>query len=73
LIRDSLALLTTNWAVEILSNYANLFKNYEYRENDENFIRGIFYQYTNFPALGYKCTLILPRNSSERYFIGDLL
>jgi hypothetical protein len=38
-----MALLNTNWAIEILSNYANLFRHFEYRGKDENYIRGIFY------------------------------
>ncbi|CAK88583.1 unnamed protein product (macronuclear) [Paramecium tetraurelia] len=73
LVKDSLALVNVNWAVEILSNYANIFKNFEYRGKDENYIRGIFYQYTEFPSLGWKCVLILPKNFSDRYFIGDLM
>lgn len=43
LVKDSLALVNVNWAVEILSNYANIFKSFEYRGKDENYIRGIFY------------------------------
>ncbi|CAD8179435.1 unnamed protein product [Paramecium pentaurelia] len=73
LVKDSLALVNVNWAVEILSNYANIFKNFEYRGKDENYIRGIFYQFSEFPSLGWKCVLILPKNFSDRYFIGDLM
>lgn len=66
-------MVNVNWAVEILSNYANIFKNFEYRGKDENYIRGIFYQYSEFPSLGWKCVLILPKNFTDRYFIGDLM
>lgn len=62
-------MLNTNWAVEILSNYANVFR----ASDNKNYIKGVFYAYTEIPAVGFKCIIILPKNTVERYFIGDLL
>ncbi|KAM3138766.1 hypothetical protein pb186bvf_009145 [Paramecium bursaria] len=64
------ALINTNWAIEILSNYLNQISPERRSLKQDSYVRGIYDYYFYFPQIGYKCVLILPATSRVRYFSG---
>ena len=65
IVRQSGALLNSNWSVEILHGYVG-----RLRPEFVSMIRGPFYFYINITEVGYICYIVLPLSAPMRYFNG---
>lgn len=64
-MRDTGAILNTNWSIEILHNYANHIKDHY------SIIKGPFYYYVKINEVGYICYIMLPATAIKRFFRGN--
>lgn len=69
---ESLAIVNSNWAIEILANYANSVQGDREGFRNEYYIKGPLFYFVKYPSIGYACYIVLPKSAEKRYHSGDI-